>query len=144
MPRPELAPLETKASELFDPGIRPDPPAAIDALWRWVEQGRRADRPSRHRAEVVALFDYMDALIAHSIKLEAARFALSQELDAQRRAHATAYAEGQREAYEYALTVCDVAADTYTAKWDIEDKLRALRDTPAPRPATGEETPTDE
>jgi hypothetical protein len=48
-------------------------------------------------------------------------------------AHATAYAEGLREAYEQALIICEVAADTDTAIWDIEDKLKSLRDTPAPR-----------
>jgi hypothetical protein len=63
------------------------------------------------------------------------------ELDAQRRAHATAYAEGQRAALQSAMHIAvtcnrdDRTADEIAG--EIQRKLlaliRALRDTPAPR-----------
>jgi hypothetical protein len=64
-----------------------------------------------------------------------------RELDAQRRAHATAYAEGQRAALQSAMHIAvtcnrdDRTADEIAG--EIQRKLlaliRALRDTPAPR-----------
>jgi hypothetical protein len=71
------------------------------------------------------------------------------ELDAQRRAHATAYAEGVRDGRMEMLekTTYRGALVTPTGPYVLVADLQAIfyqRDTPAPRPATGEEIPTDE